>query len=316
MVVVGHLFEPVMANGTIIEALYMLIYSIHMPLFVFVSGYFFKPGSFNIGKTVKKTLVPYFIFQTLYSLYNFYVLHVGSKEINYLLPFHILWYLVSLFFWYVLTPYFIRLRHPVVLSFVIAVLIGYVSNVGHFMSISRTFTYYPFFLIGYFADKACFPRLLAVKRKMAPAAVLVLILLLGLFRYISPDFDHSWFWGVHNYAYYRMETWYAGMYRIFVYMVSLLASASFLVLVPSGRTIFSEMGARTLYPFLLHDFIVKGLIALGMSDIFVTPHSKLGLAFCGVALAAVLSTKLVRGTFRIFIEPLDVWLPGEKTRAV
>ena len=42
LVVFGHLIEPYRQTGSIITFLYYICYILHMPIFVFVSGYFFN----------------------------------------------------------------------------------------------------------------------------------------------------------------------------------------------------------------------------------------------------------------------------------
>lgn len=47
LVVVGHCIEPTRYDNPVSGCLYSIIYSFHMPLFVFLSGYFAKVRSFT-----------------------------------------------------------------------------------------------------------------------------------------------------------------------------------------------------------------------------------------------------------------------------
>ena len=65
MVVFGHLIEPLVLLDNRIKFIYMIIYSIHMPTFIFISGYFCKENSNRLKKSVNLFLI-YFIFQIIY----------------------------------------------------------------------------------------------------------------------------------------------------------------------------------------------------------------------------------------------------------
>ena len=64
LVVLGHLLQPYTSEDKFLQALYLLIYSFHMPTFLFISGYFAKnldkPN--YLEKIAKKLLLPYVIF--------------------------------------------------------------------------------------------------------------------------------------------------------------------------------------------------------------------------------------------------------------
>lgn len=97
-VVFGHLLE--MQEGMASECLYLAIYSFHMPLFVWVSGYFAKPAD---RKSLKTLLLPYLVFQILYSLCAVYLWQT-EDEIKLLEPYWLMWFLMALFIWKLLLP--------------------------------------------------------------------------------------------------------------------------------------------------------------------------------------------------------------------
>ena len=69
-VVFAHLLEPEFGDSTV-KAIYSVIYSFHMPVFIFVMGYFAK---FSPAKIFRSVLLPYAVFQVLYLLFEFFVL--------------------------------------------------------------------------------------------------------------------------------------------------------------------------------------------------------------------------------------------------
>ena len=61
LVVFGHMLECF--NGTIRWWIYLTIYSFHMPVFAYITGYFSR---INPERTIRGILYPYFLYQTLY----------------------------------------------------------------------------------------------------------------------------------------------------------------------------------------------------------------------------------------------------------
>lgn len=76
LVVLGHMLETELGYG-MNKSLYVVLYSFHMPLFVYTTGYFAK---FNPGRLVKNLLYPYVVFQTLYLLFEKFVL---GNQVNF-----------------------------------------------------------------------------------------------------------------------------------------------------------------------------------------------------------------------------------------
>ena len=84
LVVFGHLTRSYVNESHIFKALYMFIYSFHMPAFVLISGFFAKgvgkPG--YIKKITIKLLLPYLIFQLFYRNYFcFYLIITITNKI-------------------------------------------------------------------------------------------------------------------------------------------------------------------------------------------------------------------------------------------
>src|SRR5690625_7801367 len=75
LVVFGHLIQPFTGDSKSVQTLYTWIYTFHMPAFIFLAGFFAK-GSGNIQyiiKLAKRLIIPYLIFQVMYTGYYFYI---------------------------------------------------------------------------------------------------------------------------------------------------------------------------------------------------------------------------------------------------
>src|SRR5699024_10544651 len=86
-----------------------------------------------------------------------------------------LWFLFSLFSWHMLLYWFKKI--PAVLGVAIAVeiglIVGYFGEIGHTFSLSRTFVFFPFFLIGYWLKEE---HVMLLKTKAAKIISVVVIL--------------------------------------------------------------------------------------------------------------------------------------------
>ncbi|MCM1188847.1 MAG: acyltransferase family protein [bacterium] len=109
-VLIGHLIQY-MSLGKLDytrNRLYLLIYSFHMPLFMFMAGYFFKKSmqkySFKnlLIRQAKGLLIPLFVWNTIF-YYFWYAIHMlqGKEEgpvlRGWLYSMRGLWFLSSLF---------------------------------------------------------------------------------------------------------------------------------------------------------------------------------------------------------------------------
>ena len=153
LVVMGHLLE--LMPGQKADAIYRMIYSFHMPLFIFVTGYFAKAASKNIWKHL---VWPYLLFQTIYLIFDAVILKNEAVSLQYTKPYWLLWYLLVVIMYRILLPALDseKLRVQVieiVAAMMCAILAGFDDKIGYFLSLSRFFTFFPFFLLGYYCKK-------------------------------------------------------------------------------------------------------------------------------------------------------------------
>lgn len=107
LVVVGHALQSCFDTPTVYHPLFVFIYTFHMPLFVFVSGYFFSSCLKYDFKTLieKKTMrliVPMFFYSTI-----LLVLFVTSSSPKTLGKF----YEVYVTYWYLICVYVLTIAY-------------------------------------------------------------------------------------------------------------------------------------------------------------------------------------------------------------
>ncbi|MCQ4085337.1 acyltransferase family protein [Saccharibacillus sp. JS10] len=303
LVVVGHLIEP-LSSSEIYRPIYLFIYSFHIPLFVLISGYFCKEitsSDYRI-KVVKTLIIPYLIFETLYSLFDYFVMGTEVLKFSYFTPYWLMWFIFSMVIWRMILPYAVKIRWALPISIGVAILAGYAVDAQYYASMSRTIVFFPFFLAGYYLSKEQID--LWRTRPFKIASVIVLGAAIAIMIKYSSVMRAEWFYGSLPYLALDHPEWTAGIYRIAAYTASVLIGGAIMILM-TGRYLpcFSVLGRNTLYAYLLHGFIVKGLIATGFYETYSEAAWTMLLIPFGVLLAAGLSSEWIRMSFSWLLEP-------------
>lgn len=164
LVVFGHLiniiykFDNSMTQTPLINALWQVIYTFHMPVFVFLSGYFSK----NYEKSNKRMhitlILPYIVFNTLYYLMR------GTISLP-LIPVSAMWYLCSLIIWRIFLPYLCKIKHIITISIIIALLSNFVNC--DILGRSETIKFLPFFLAGFYTSSETLNKIRNCRKSIA-----------------------------------------------------------------------------------------------------------------------------------------------------
>lgn len=263
LVVLGHIIQPFASDSQLINSIYAFIYIFHMPMFIMLAGFFAK-GSGKpeyILNLAKKLLLPYLMFQGLYTLLYFLL---GREEWykGILHPQWALWFLISLFFWHILLVLFKRI--PAAASLLLAVFTGlaagYVDLSEYGLSLSRTLVFFPFFLAGYFMTTE-HVQLIKTKGLRIAGIIFMPALFTFIYLFINVDvtLDTDWLSGAVAYS--RLEAEMSGgVIRFIIYLLAALLIVSIIALIPSRNFGWlTKIGEKTLYVYLLHGFIIQPL---------------------------------------------------------
>jgi len=303
LVVIGHTVEPFIHEYPLLYAFYKVIYTFHMPLFILISGYFAKKAirNRNYKKLVQNYLVPYLIFQVLYSIMYFSVQDKDIYTLRLFTPYFTLWFLLTVFTCHLILPWLLKLPAPMLWAILAGTAVGYINWDGKFLSFSRTFVFLPFFLAGYWAEERHFTFFQTRKWKLA--APLILLSFFICFYWFFPDLSSKWLTGSYNYQELGVTEWYAGVFRLLVYIVQALGIAAILALVPRQETHYTIRGSRTLYVYLFHGLIIRALDRMGFFHNIQSPTGLLSLFLASIALTYLLSTKTVERFTRPWLFP-------------
>lgn len=261
LVVFGHMISPYKDQDKVLFTLYTVIFLFHMPAFILISGYFAK-GYRKKGyllKSVQKILIPYFIFQIIYSVVYFLVGKEKTLEFDLFQPHWSLWFLLSLFFWNLLLYVFARLKWAgLLVAVLVGIAIGYFEQAGSFMSISRTFVFFPYFLLGFLLNGDHLKRIIGAKYAV-PAGVVIIITTFLFFGLSFPENAVPWLLGDTSYENMGGMQLTDGLLRGLQYVLTLIVVFGFLPLIPSNQYRITKIGERTLYVYLFHGFIIKAI---------------------------------------------------------
>ncbi|WP_019912388.1 acyltransferase family protein [Paenibacillus sp. HW567] len=306
----GNAIEPLIGRMSGMHSLYLWIFSFHMPLFVLVTGYFARSSlSGTAGRRVLMQIgLQYLIFQSLYSLLDVSLFHVTNIHHSFFAPYLLLWFLASHACWRLLMLGMSRWSKSAQIIFAVSagVAVGYLQLDGFWFSISRTFVYLPFFVIGYHFSFDALIRFYNkyVKIAAAAASVLLLVLLGALGSNLPP----GWLYGSMTYTQLGAAEWYAGVYRLAMYGLQLAASLAFLGWVPYRLSRMTDYGRRTLYVFLLHGFVVRLAAASGIYAYLGNPAGAALVLLSAVAFTVLLAHPSVKKLLHRLVEPSVDWM--------
>lgn len=256
LVVLGHFLELVEGY----ELLYLSIYTFHMPLFLFLSGYFTR---FDRKKIWCQLVYPYVIFQILYTFFEISLLNADELVLTFVRPRWLLWYLFAMIIYYLLIPLLDitsrRKRLAVVIGMtIIALLSGYDNKLGYDFSAARIFTFMPFFFSGYYLSKEKDRTLDFSTQIDRPYigkmffSVLGIVVMVGILD--TGIISKKMLYG--SYSYDAAE--YNVFIRILIFVMAALWILIAISIIPDRKIpILSAMGRYTMPIFLLHGFVVK-----------------------------------------------------------
>ena len=159
MVVVGHFIEPYVGDSHLLKALFLFIYSFHMPLFFFVAGLFHKNE--RVKEKTLGFLSIYIAFKVVVALST----AVCGKgfSLSLLKESGAPWYMLAMAV-FVCVTYLLRNVDPkavLLLAVALACCAGYDKSIGDVLAASRIIVFFPFYYVGSVFPKAKVEQLAA-----------------------------------------------------------------------------------------------------------------------------------------------------------
>lgn len=319
LVVVAHAWEPVRDQMPDVQALYVTIYAFHMPVFILISGYLsrgFASRPDQVKRMVATIAVPYVIFESSYELFG--TLVNGEKaSITLLEPGFAMWFLIALFIWRLTAPLWRALKPSIAIAAAVVIsLVAGTAQLPETLDMQRVFGYLPFFVLGL----AIPPRYFDLVRTRT-TRLLAVPVLLGALVMAYVVFAHSsleWIFWRESYHQIGVSDPSGLLRRATMLVAGLVLITAFLALVPRRRTWITDLGAGTLYAYLLHRYARKIAKVWDWYDLDFM-HGATGVLIitaASVLLTILLASPPVRELFRPLVEPRLDWawrrLPGKE----
>lgn len=294
-VIIGHFCEITTFHGS--SVLYMLIYVFHMPAFAFCSGMF---ANFNKRKILENFVYPYLIFQTLYVLFDHYLLH-NTRSLQYTTPYWLMWYMLAMILWECALPLFqessrSRKMLLIVAAFAVSLFVGNDQDISYLLSLSRVLVLFPFFILGYYFRHSGFFHALGDHAYRASRhfirlrtllGCLVVIILFGLLK-VRSIVNPKWLYDSYSYDDLNYNVWIRGIFMV----CALIITAFLLLSVPNIHIpVITRIGEHTLPIFLMHGFCIKLIDYYHVFDHIA--YKQIGVLILTVAITCLFSSPLM-----------------------
>lgn len=259
-VVFGHFFTHDASHGVVSEAIANFIYSFHMPLFVFVSGYF--ANNKNVFKSILRILETYIVFQIIKGLWGHY-----SVLWLFIMPGPMLWYLFALIMWrllyWVLEKARIKINWIVILVFMaLSLIAGFVPRIGREFALSRFIFFAPYFFLGIFAQKFKVVDVIKthINIKVSITVLIIVFVISATCAYYQLNIREV-FGGTSPYP---VNHQYIYMIARFIsYFTSLIISIAFIRLCTIENKLFGTIGKDSLKYYMFHGLCLMGIESIG-----------------------------------------------------
>lgn len=288
LVVMGHSIANMRHDMPIVKGLYVFVYMFHMPVFIVLTGYLSRNWTFSAGKARKLITnvgVPYLVFEIAYELYSW--LAGGEKlEISLLKPHWLMWFMCALFLWRLSTPVWQQVRWPLSIALLFA-LLSYMGDLGGTFNLHRVLGLLPLYVLGLTLT----PRHFELLKKPIARPIGAAVLAGGLaFAFFAKDhMSEGWVFWKNPYDEMGVSNVTGTVMMTVMFACATVLVAAFLAVIPRKRYWFSDLGATTLYAYLLHGFIIRVLDYTGSWD-SAWMHT-------GPGVVIVIATSAAVGTF-------------------
>lgn len=316
LVVLGHAISAYINDNQFLSNIYLWLTVFHMPLFMFLTGFFSKSfvnaPRFKLNKIISYMLLFYFIKLTIHITLIFCR---GKGSFSFITEKGTPWYIfvtaVFMAFTYLIKGF--NRKKVLLISLLLSLAVGYVSEIGDVLTLSKMFTFYPYFFLGYMLEGDRLLCFINKKYIQAGSWVLLVIFTLGIFtvgdRILSLRYVFS---GNNPYIEFG-DDWYhfGALLRLGCYIFSSLVGFAVLSIMPNKKIpVFTNIGSKTLTVYSLHRQVLY-ILQYTVLPFAVSAVSDLWLGVIMIAGSVVISIVLSLKPFEYVLYPCtkcEKWL--------
>ena len=287
LVVLGHSLEFIRKDYEVARLLYVFIYEFHMPVFVFISGYLSKNVEKGRRNAVRNFLTPFLLFNIIWNLITLvgplflrgeFTELPSEQAFSFFTPGWALWYIFAMFLWKILLPDLLKFKNIFILSIIAGIFVKLSGEFGSYMALSRTITFAPFFLAGYYSSEEKLKRFRKFTRfnilNKLPSIIIVIIgVLIALIFVNYSNIADEFFWADRSYSNFNIEIFTGILLYIAVYIIGFAFVYVFINLMPENQTFLSKIGKNTLSVYFLHTYFIGSI--LGLTSLMSSNYGKL-----------------------------------------
>lgn len=307
-VVIGHAMRYYTGTSLGAQRVSFYIYLFHMPAFLFVSGLVSKG---TVDKRRMDKVFSYFILFLLMKFTRFLIIpNKSGRMFEIWTVTDVSWYALALLVYCLVTMVCRQFSaaYMLAVSVLAACCIGYAKDVDSFLSLGRIFSFYPFFLAGYYTDSE---KLLAWTKRIAVkiSAAVVLVIsaavvyfniekLFWLMKFLKQRDPYTVLGDMREYGF---------LFRLGWYGIAFLLTFAVITVIPSVECFITKLGQRTLSVYALHFTVLTLLIDVWDLDAYLCSadgvcNVKLVLLLA-LLVTCVLSTKPVAWLVDTIVKP-------------
>lgn len=308
LVVVGHFLLFKLDTGAS-KGLFLFIYSFHVPLFIFITGYFAKKIiAADTNKRMNK-IISYLLIYLIYKVLLFVTLHVilrlPYEEFSLFTESEPPWYLLATAIWIIVMAVAKNIKplYMLIFSIVCSLLVGYESSITDQLVLARVIVFFPFFLMGYYLTfekiNNLINKLHSYKRNILIALILFLIIFF-IFIFFGDNlyFIRGLLTGRNPYAFIDVPfdiPLFGLILRFLWFLYNILMALIIFTLIPRRKTFFTEFGSRTMQVYVLHYIVVLvinySFISVWLQNVFGI-YTPLIYVVLGIITTFILSLKI------------------------
>ena len=315
LVVLGHSLEFIRKDYEVARLLYVFIYEFHMPVFVFISGYLSKNVEKGRRNAVRNFLTPFLLFNIIWNLITLvgplflrgeFTELPSEQAFSFFTPGWALWYIFAMFLWKILLPDLLKFKNIFILSIIAGIFVKLSGEFGSYMALSRTITFAPFFLAGYYSSEEKLKRFRKFTRfnilnKVPSILILIIGVLIALIFVNYSNIADEFFWADRSYSNFNIEIFTGILLYIAVYIIGFAFVYVFINLMPENQTFLSKIGKNTLSVYFLHTYFIGSI--LGLTSLMSSNLGKLLALIVGSLIVTFILSR--DGIARFFNKFLD-----------
>lgn len=315
LVVSGHSLEFIRKDYEVARLLYVFIYEFHMPVFVFISGYLSKNVEKGRRNAVRNFLTPFLLFNIIWNLITLvgplflrgeFTELPSEQAFSFFTPGWALWYIFAMFLWKILLPDLLKFKNIFILSIIAGIFVKLSGEFGSYMALSRTITFAPFFLAGYYSSEEKLKRFRKFTRfnilnKVPSILILIIGVLIALIFVNYSNIADEFFWADRSYSNFNIEIFTGILLYIAVYIIGFAFVYVFINLMPENQTFLSKIGKNTLSVYFLHTYFIGSI--LGLTSLMSSNLGKLLALIVGSLIVTFILSR--DGVARFFNKFLD-----------